>query len=338
MLKTNLRETIYNMIPGEDTYAAQIESSILPFLDSRKQELWLARDDEPDQKLYCAKYTLSRDDNDCRGVVVISHGYTENTDKYREVIYYFLKMGYHVYMPDHCSHGRSYRLTADPSIVHVDRYERYIEDFLSVSHRAKADHETLPLYVYSHSMGGAIAAAAAAWEPGLFSKMILSSPMIQPDTSPLPWKMAIFFSGIACRLGKASHYLPGGHPFDGSDEFELSSSVSKARFDYQQNDRRANPQYQNSCGSYGWTYNAGKLCRFLTRTAWKRICIPLLLFQAEDDFVVSAKAQYRFMRKISRLHCAPVWLIKVPESRHEIYNAKNETLVKYWTKVFRFLN
>lgn len=338
MLKTDLRRTICNMILDEDTYAAQMENYVIPFLDSRKQELYLTRGSEPDRKLYCAKYTLSCDDGDCRGVVIISHGYTENTDKYREVIYYFLKMGYHVYIPDHCSHGHSYRLTDDTSIVHVDKYERYIEDFLNVVRRAKADYEGLPLCVYAHSMGGAIAAAAAAWKPDLFSKMILSSPMIQPETFPLPWGAARFLSGIACRFGKASHYLPGGHPFDGSDTFELSSSVSRARFDYQQNDRKANPQFQNSYGSYGWTYNAGKLCRFLMRTAWKRIHIPVLLFQAEEDFVVSAKAQYKFIKKVKRLGLAPAWLIRIPDSRHEIYNAKNETLIKYWTKVFRFLN
>ena len=73
------------------------------------------------------------------------------------------------------------------------------------------------------------------------------------------------------------------------------------------------------------------------RTGWKQICIHLLLFQAEDDFVVSGKAQYQFIRKINRLHYAPTWLIKVPDSKHEIYNSEYKTLVKYWTKIFRFL-
>ena len=50
-----------------------------------------------------------------KGVVVISHGFTESAVKYDEVAYYFLKEGYHVYIPEHCGHGRSYRLTADPS-------------------------------------------------------------------------------------------------------------------------------------------------------------------------------------------------------------------------------
>ena len=57
-----------------------------------------------------------------KGVIIISHGFTEAAPKYDEMIYYFLKAGYHVYMPEHMGHGQSYRLTADSSLVHIDCY------------------------------------------------------------------------------------------------------------------------------------------------------------------------------------------------------------------------
>lgn len=275
----NLQGTIESLILTDENYAAQMDSGVLPLLDAQKEELWIPREDNPQQKLYCGKYTAPRGDGDIRGIVIISHGYTENADKYKEVVYYFLKMGYHVYIPDHCGHGRSYRLTEDLFLVHVDSYKRYVEDLLSVAHRAKSDYGNLPLYLYGHSMGGGIAAAAAAAEPDLFKKAILSSPMI----------------------------------------------------------RRSEPLFQNTCGTYRWTRSAGKLHHHLMHTAWKQLRIPLLLFQAEDDGLVSPKAQYRFILKISRRYAAPTWLIKVPGSRHEIYNAEYKTLVKYWTKIFRFL-
>ena len=31
--------------------------------------------------------------------------------------------------PEHCGHGLSYRLTDDPSLVHLDRWNRYSRDF-----------------------------------------------------------------------------------------------------------------------------------------------------------------------------------------------------------------
>lgn len=326
-----------SLILTDNDYAAQMEEHVLPLLDAQKKELWIPREDNPQQKLYCARYTAPRGDGDVRGTVIISHGYTENADKYKEVIYYFLKMGYHVYIPDHCGHGRSYRLAGDLFLVHIDSYKRYVEDLLKVAHQAKSDCGNLPLYLYGHSMGGGIAAAAAADEQDLFKKAILSSPMIQPDTWPLPWKLASFLAGAACLFGQSARHLPGGRPFDDTETFELSSAASQARFDYQQQIRRAEPLFQNTCGTYRWTRSAGKLHRHLMYTAWKQIRIPMLLFQAEYDGLVSAKAQCQFIRRIGRQYSAPAWLIKVPGSRHEIYNAEYETLVKYWTKIFRFL-
>lgn len=333
----NLRKTIEALILKDDNYALQMENQVLPLLNRKKETIWLPREDNPQQKLYCARYTSPRAEEKWRGIVIISHGYTENSEKYREVIYYFLKMGYHVYIPDHCGHGRSYRLTDELFLVHIDRYERYVEDLLSVAHCAESDYGTLPIYLYGHSMGGGIAAAAVAASPNLFKKVILTSPMIRPDTRPLPWKLAAFIARIACMLGRSAHSLPTGRPFDDSETFELSSAMSRARFDYEQDIRRAEPLFQNTCGTYRWTLSAAKLHRFLMRSAWKRIRIPLLLFQAENDYIVSGKAQYQFLQRINRRHKAPTWLIKVPDSKHEIYNANYETLVKYWTKIFRFL-
>lgn len=68
-------------------------------------------------------------------------------------------------MPEHCGHGRSYRMcsdTGDLSLVHVD-------DLLFVSRRA-AEFPELPVCLYGHSMGGGIAAAAAAQAPGFLTE------------------------------------------------------------------------------------------------------------------------------------------------------------------------
>ena len=81
-------------------------------------------------------------------VVVISHGFTENAEKYKEIVYYFIKEHFHVYLPEHCGHGKSYRLVEDPSLVYVDSYHRYVEDLLFVARKAKAEACGLPLVLY----------------------------------------------------------------------------------------------------------------------------------------------------------------------------------------------
>ena len=81
-----------------------------------------------------------------------------------------------MYIPEHCGHGRSYRLVEEPSLVHVDSYKRYVADLLFVARTAKKEHKNLKLYLFGHSMGGGIAAAAVAAKPKLFERLVLSSP------------------------------------------------------------------------------------------------------------------------------------------------------------------
>ena len=131
-----------------------------------------------------------------KGVIVICHGYTESAPKYDELVYYFLQAGYHVYLPEHCGHGLSYRLTKDPSLVHIDNWKRYVRDFLHVCEYIRKKHPDLHLNLFAHSMGGAIGGIAATWKPEWFYRVILNSPMIRPRTANVPWVISASVSGL----------------------------------------------------------------------------------------------------------------------------------------------
>lgn len=158
-----------------------MQNGVEPYLAAHAEEFYWER--ESGHPIHVLRYRAFRP----RGVVVISHGFTENAEKYKEIVYYFIKEHFHVYLPEHCGHGKSYRLVEDPSLVYVDSYHRYVEDLLFVARKAKAEACGLPLVLYSHSMGGGIAAAAAAKAPHLFRKVVLSSPMIRPLTGKVPF-------------------------------------------------------------------------------------------------------------------------------------------------------
>ena len=108
-----------------------MDTVVRPYLAERMIMEYCWR--EKGKKIFCAR---ARADNP-KGVVIISHGFTETIEKHLETIYYFLCGGYHVYMPEHCGHGRSYRLCGegDLSLVHVDDYRRYVEDLLFIRDR-----------------------------------------------------------------------------------------------------------------------------------------------------------------------------------------------------------
>ena len=119
----------------ENEYLYKMKDEIEPYLAKRCQEGYIPgaedhlhrKDTGIVGKIHVQRYLVEKP----KGVIIISHGFTEAAPKYDEMIYYFLKAGYHVYMPEHMGHGQSYCLTADSSLVHIDTWKRYVRDFLN---------------------------------------------------------------------------------------------------------------------------------------------------------------------------------------------------------------
>lgn len=328
------REQLREILLTEEGYAQAMDGVVMPYLEKRMQAEYCER--EAGKKIYFVR-ALS---DEPQGIVVMSHGYTETIEKHWETIYYFLRGGYHVYMHEHCGHGRSYRLCSDredKSLVFVDDYMRYVEDLLFVSRMAAREFQDLPLYLYGHSMGGGIAAAAAAKAPDLFSGVILSSPMIRPCSAPLPWWLASLIAGVFCLLGKKEKYLFGNHSYDGKERFADSAGISEERFLYYQRKKDAEPLFQTCACSFGWLWQAVRLYRFLMNKAWREIACPVLVFQAEHENYVSNEAQEHFVRKLNGHREGSAKLVRVPGVRHEIFNSNREVLEDYWIRIFAFL-
>ena len=128
----------------EAHYAEEMEKTAEPYLEKRRKDLsaepYLAKrrkdlffpvqqnETEKAPKLHVVRYTADQP----KGVLVISHGFTESAPKYEELAFYFLQAGYHVYLPEHMGHGNSYRMTEDLSMVYVDHWKRYVQELLQV--------------------------------------------------------------------------------------------------------------------------------------------------------------------------------------------------------------
>lgn len=310
----------------EATYAQTMTQTVKPFLFARQTLLPLQP--EPGRALYCVFYRADRP----VGTVVLCHGFTESAEKYKEIAYYFLQEGYNVLAYDHCGHGRSYRLVKDLSLVHVDKYHRYVQDLLAVAAQAKAQQPDLPLYLYAHSMGGGVAAAALAQQPRLFQKAILNAPMVRPRTGGVPWPVARALAWVLSHVGKADGYVPGGHPFDGKETFEESASTCRERFAYYQQQRNTEKLLQTCAASCGWLNQAARLSNDLLTKAYKAITTPVLIFQAGQDTFVDNGAQQQLANKLQNAR-----LVRVEAAKHEIFNSDSATLVEYWQTVFAFL-
>lgn len=316
----------------EQTYTKAMKEIVEPYLDAHGASFFLSR--EAGHEIHVLLYRTSKPP---KGAILVSHGFTENIEKYKEFLYYLLESGYHVCFPEHCGHGCSYRLTDDPSLVHIDSWQRYVADLLFVAKHLHRALPELPCYIYGHSMGGGIAAAAAAADPELFAKVLLSSPMIRPLTAPVPYRTAKKIAAHFCRIGRSDRYVAGQKPYSGPECFEKSCGTSRARFNLYQKKREKDLLLQLSAPSYGWLHAAGELNRYLQYRGYRQIQIPVLLFQAQDERLVSKKEQERFIRKLRR-RGVDASLIRVPGTKHEIINSNTEVLHAYLKHLTAFFS
>lgn len=316
----------------EESYEEEMKTIVEPWLREHQIERWPER--EFGQRIHCVSYRAEK----ARGILLISHGFSENAEKYREIAYYFVQMRYHVFIPEHCGHGLSYRLTDDLSLVHIDRFERYVDDLQHVAERIRQRYPSLPLYLFGHSMGGGIAAALCAKDPWLLDRLILSAPMIRPSTGKCPWILAEASARLGCMKGKGQQYLPDGHPYEERSSFESSGAASAARFDYFEEIRFQQDFYHTCSASYGWLREAARLHHSLQAKAWRRISIPVLVFQAEEEQWVSSKEIELFARKIAGRKKTGIRLVRVPDSRHEIYLSRDRILRRYLRRISDFIS
>ena len=310
---------------NEKNFPEEMKNFVEPCFDAWGRESWYAR--EKGREIFC----LSLHQKEARGVVLISHGFCESAEKYKELAWYFYQAGFSVYIPEHCGHGRSYRLTKDPCKVHIDSFWRYVKDLSYVAERVREENPGLPLLLFGHSMGGAIAAVTLAENPGKFQKGILNAPMILHRTGNIPPVIAYGASFLMCSLGRGEDYALGQHGFRDDETFEDSSSLSRARFDYYYEKRRSIPEFQNNGASYQWGLEAYRMTREIFGRSWKKITVPVRLFQAERDTLVYNKAQEKLIRRLTKGK-----LIRVPGAKHEIYRCGNDILRPYLNKVLGF--
>lgn len=315
---------------SEDGYKKAMNDSILPYLESIVSEEQLKLSDGAE--IHIAEY--KNPDVNVKGHVLIVHGFTEAAVKYKELIYYLIEFGYSVTAFDQRGHGRSTRDVKEPSLTHIDRFETYVSELDEIV-RIRFSECKLPLYLFAHSMGGAVSAMYLETHPDHpFKKAVFSSPMIAPDRGGFPmWvskAMVRFF--ILFGQGKKRIFL--SRPPEGREDFETAASNCLARFDYYQDIKTSMPEYSNNGPTYKWTLESLKVTKKLMKKGMpEKIGIPVLFFIADGDRSVLTGAINEFAK---RLPDATVKEIK--ECRHEIYFGPDSILRDYFSTIEAFLN
>jgi len=209
-----------------------------------------------------------------KGDIVLCHGYAEHAGRYAEPASRLNDGGYTVWALDHYGHGKSEGKRAD-----VKDFRLFAEDVhifintivLPAASKDTNKNERNPLFLYGHSMGGAIALLYTIDHQSVLKGLILSGPMVRPGGVSTPLER-----NIAHILRKILPGLPF-RPFPA---------------DYLSHDKKVVQAYKNDPLNY-----IGKMKirladeflhmeKYLSDDALARIELPVLLLHGGDDITV----------------------------------------------------
>lgn len=132
-----------------------------------------------------------------KGLVVLQHGYTACAGFWYLLKPRLLKDGWTVMAPTMPGHGRVPRVTQNDTMdeyytvkdytaelpTRGANYASYADELASIVKQYKADNPSNPIVLVGISHGGAVATYLSIKHAGLFNRVMLMNPFIQPPTS-----------------------------------------------------------------------------------------------------------------------------------------------------------
>jgi lysophospholipase len=233
--------------------------------------------------------------------------------------------------------GGSQRMLSNPRKGHVRGFWEYDRDLIRFMKDIVLPDCLPPFIGLAHSMGGNVLLRNATM-PGLwFERIVLTAPMISIDERTLGPRplLALLYAEIGCALGLSSLYVSGGtDTLETSQPFEGNCLTS----DYERWSRtkavlEVAPALGLGAPTIGWLKAALRSCRRLSRPDFPaRINVPLLMFAAADDTVVSTGAIEAFAVKTKVASS-----ILMPGSRHEILQENDAVRTRFWAAFDAYL-
>lgn len=313
---------------SDEDFEREFTNVVLPFISPLKTDISIKTN--KGYNLRAAFYKTGKSNS----VIFISHGYTENIERYQEIIYYFLKADYSVAIMEHLGHGYSDRILANPCKVHIDTFDTYVDDFHTFYKEIRSRMgDDCKYYLFAHSMGGCIGTLYLEQYPNDFRACVLSSPMHEPDSGGVPKPLCKLAATVLELFGKGEQYLGSqDQDYKPTETFENAAGTSYSRWNTYNEIRKSDERYHTSSGTIHWMHEAILASEKAVRNAGK-ITTPILLSQAGRDTYVVPAAHNRFVAK-----CSVAKLITFPDAKHEVFNSDYDTRKRFYQEIFDFLD
>ena len=133
---------------------------------------------------------------DPRATVVLAHGASEHSGRYKHVAERLNERGYSLWALDHRGHGRS-----KGRRVSIERFDDLVADLDSFLELAKNELPGRRPVLFGHSMGGCVATGYAIRHPEKIALLVLSNPLATVKTAPGAAAVGRLLSRVAPGFG-----------------------------------------------------------------------------------------------------------------------------------------
>lgn len=229
--------------------------------------------------------------------ILMIHGLGEHLGRLNQVFEHFYSAGLEVTGLDLPGHGNS----TGPRGHIPNRNQLYDDlDAIRARWRSSEDSDSLPEFIYGHSLGGHLALLYCLERAPSFAGVIASSPLIEAAEQPPLWKLALAYT-----LGRL---LPAFAVDNGLKPSDISSVEEEVRA-YVDDPLR----HRKISARLG--LDSLRDCQVLQREA-HRWQLPLLLMHGSEDHITSFAASETFAKNAGPNCDWYPW----PNARHELHH------------------
>jgi lysophospholipase len=292
----------------EESFFLNYEKNVVPYFKTFQQAHFL------NPQGVRINYYFKLSDHPKKTVVILP-GRTEPARKYAELLYDLKNEEVNFFVMDHQGQGESDHLLVDSQKGFVEKFQFYIDDFaLFMNSIVQPQTRDTDHYFLSHSMGGAVGSAYMADHPEVFSKAVLSSPMLGINTFPLPNKLMRMLTEKLINSGRAQTYAPMTSPYNPGAPFWINPNTgSRTRFTKTRDLFLEKPESILGGPTVQWLHES-MMATKLIRHRSSEIKARILLLRGGRDIVVRTSLDKNFCSEAQNCQ-----IYYYPRAKHEIF-------------------
>jgi alpha-beta hydrolase superfamily lysophospholipase len=244
---------------------------------------------------YIRKWTTKANKKGC---VIVVHGLGEHSGRYDNFASYLNNNGFQVYSMDLPGHGDD-----EGKRGHVKKFEEFFQACEKMTHTAKMENPSLPLFLFGHSLGGLIALRYLERNTKSYSASAVSAPALQNFREQLGF---LFY--LVKPLTYIIPFVTMGNRIDPEDLSSNLDAVERYKEDPRVHDRISLRLFS-------------EMNKNIIKT-WEQIGnikTPLLLLYGREDNVVSTNSIDAFYDKLT---IEDKKIVSFEEGKHELFEDK----------------